>query len=257
MIDIHTHILPNVDDGSGSWEESLALIKKARNDGVKGLVCTSHIYDVLNQEIESDWIRKFQELKRRVQQEQIEIALWLGAEIHCNAKFDTRSRLFTLNGNGKYTLMELPLQEFPINAEETLFQLSIKDYVPILAHPERNGSIIQKPSIAYEMVMRGILLQVNAGSITGVFGKRIRRLALDFIDRDLAHFVASDCHNTGRRSIYLKEAYKKVKKRWGTEKADLLFKLNPLRAVQGKSIPVASPISFEKKRKNRLIGLLS
>ena len=147
MIDIHAHILPNVDDGPATWEESLALVKKAYNDGVKGMVCTSHIYDVMDQEIEADWISKFQELKRRVQQEKIEIVLWLGAEIHCNAKFDVRSRLFTLNGNGKYVLIELPLQDFPTNAEETLFQLSIKNFVPILAHPERNSMIIQKPSI--------------------------------------------------------------------------------------------------------------
>ena len=255
MIDIHAHILPQVDDGPRSWEETMQMLREGVKDGVKGVVCTSHIYDLLDTDLETELIQKFNILKARVKKERLPISLWLGSEIHCNAKLNQASPIFTLNGNRKYVLMELPLQEFPPNAAETFFKLSLQGFRPILAHPERNGTIVQKPTMAFELVNRGVYLQVNAGSLTGNFGKRIKRLAFELIDHNLVHFIASDCHSIKGRPLLLSVAYHKVKKSWGEDRAQKLFVINPQKAVHGDDIQIDLPRPLNEKKKNIFMNL--
>ncbi len=246
MIDIHAHVLPYVDDGSKSWEESLVMLQKGAEDGIRGVVCTSHILDRLDAQIEAKFIEKFKELRRRVENAPFKISLWLGSEIYCGAKLPPESRIATLNNNGKYILIELPLNEIPKEAENIFFRLSLEGKVPILAHPERNSLILRRPKIAFEFVHRGILMQINAGSLTGLFGKSIKRIAFEMMDHHLVHFIASDCHNARNRPLKLSSAYKLVCKQWGDETADRLFKTNPYKAVIGEEIVPPIPLPVEK-----------
>jgi protein-tyrosine phosphatase len=249
VIDIHAHLLPQIDDGPDDWDEALGMIEAGAKDGIRGAVCTSHVLNRLDEDFEANLVFKFEQLKRFVEERRIPMQLWLGAEIHVNAKFDPLFKTATLAGNGKYLILELPLNDIPNDVDDRLFQLTLGGFRPILAHPERNSAIAQKPEIAYAMVQRGVLLQINAGSLTGDFGGRVRKNALDMLDHNLVHFIASDCHSRKRRPMILSKAYKIVAGRWGKETADALTSENPRTAVLGGNLQAPEPVPFEKSKK--------
>jgi len=247
LIDIHAHILPGVDDGPVSWDQSIDLVKQAAEDGIRGIVCTSHVLDDLSQELEDQFISKFGELKQRVIDCGLNVSLWLGSEIHIHSVFDIKSKIATINGNGKYLLIELPLSGMANNAGETFFNLTVNGITPILAHPERNRIIIYRPEVAFEFVNMGVLIQLNAGSITGAFGRSVKRCSFKLLDHRLVHFVASDCHHPKSRPLMLSKAFRVVARRWGMEMAEILFRKNPLKAVNGEDPIVPAPVPFDKK----------
>ena len=254
MIDIHAHLLPGVDDGPESMEESFAMLQKGFADGISGVICTPHVVDWLNEEMERDFIQKFRALNKMIKKEEMAISLWLGSEIHYYAKYNHESKLSTLNGKGKYILLELPFTEVPKDVGETIFRIVLERKTPVIAHPERNTMIIQKPKLAYELVQHGVLLQINAGSLTGDFGRTVKRVAFDFMDHHMVHFVASDCHNPNSRPMILSKAYRMVLKHWGMERAEKLFQENPMMVIRGERISPPEPIPFDeanRKRTNR------
>ena len=256
MIDIHAHILPGVDDGPRDWQESLAILQRGRADGIRGVVCTSHVLDRLDAEVERTLIQKFKALEKIVQENGLDIRLWLGSEIHSQTKFDLTSKVATVNGNGKYLLFELPLGELPQDVGDILFHISMEGVTPILAHPERNVVIIRRPETAFDFVRRGVLLQLNAGSITGDFGKKVKGIATLLLDHRCVHFVASDCHSVRNRPMVLSKAYHVVERRWGRETAERLFRSNPYKAVMGEEIVSQTPVVYaeRKSRAGRIFG---
>jgi protein-tyrosine phosphatase len=249
MIDLHAHLLPQIDDGPTDWEEALAMIEDGYKDGVRGAVCTSHVLNQLDEDFEAKLIFKFDQLKRLVQERRIQMQLWLGSEIHVNARFDLRFKTATVAGNGKYLIMELPLNDIPNDVDDRLFQFSLRGFRPILAHPERNSMIAQKPELAYAMVQRGVLIQMNAGSLTGMFGWRIKKQAREMLDHNLVHFIASDCHSRKLRPMILSKAYKIAASRLGKDIADTLTRENPRKAILGENVWTPEPIPFEKTKK--------
>ena len=251
MIDIHAHLLPQVDDGPDSWEESLAIIRKGIADGIKGVVCTSHVLNQLDEELEREFIDKFEELKQRAGEANLKISLWLGSEIHCNAEFNPKSKIATLNNNGKYALLELPLIGIPNDVEEVFFRLSIEGITTILAHPERNNIIAEKLEMAYNFIEKGVLLQANAGSVTGQFGKHIKHTVFEMLDHKMIHFIASDCHSPHRRPMVLSQAYKIINRHYGEKTAKELFVVNPYKAVIGEKISPSPPIPIHGNRVKR------
>lgn len=249
MIDIHTHILPGVDDGPDTMDEALDIIRMASNDGVKGMVSTSHILHKIDDEIHAKYQSVFNELKLQVLQENLPMDLWLASEIHLHSQFDLKYDLMTFNQNKKYLLFELPMHDVPADTGDLLFNMSIEGITPILAHPARNTRIRQNLQKAYDLVERGVLMQLNAGSLTGNFGKQVKKIAFKMLDHQMVHFVASDCHGTHRRTPILSEAYRVVEKNWGKDTADLLFKENPLKAVKAEAIFAGYPIPLNQKPK--------
>jgi len=256
MIDIHTHVLPQVDDGPGTWEESLALLQRGEEDGIRGAVCTSHVLDRLDERVEAELTEKYETLKHMASKKGLKMSLWLGSEIHTNAQFNLRSKVATLNGNGKYILIELPMGDIPKDVEDKFFHIRIEGVYPILAHPERNSRILQNPQTAFQFVQKGVYLQLNAGSILGKFGKRVKRLAHEMLEHQMVHFVASDCHAPNNRSMVLSHAYEVVDRGWGTETAERLFRINPYKAVIGEDIIALPPLPLEagKKKSVNLFG---
>ena len=252
MIDIHTHILPKIDDGPEDWEGALALLKQGAEDGIKGAVCTSHIIHRIDAETEQQFTTAFHELKKRASQAGIQTSLWLGSEIHCQSHFTLSSPIATLNNNGKYLLFELPLGNYPANIKDQIFQMGLNQITPILAHPERNGYLMQHPDRVYELVNQGVLMQLNAGSILGIFGKAVKKAAETMLDHWLIHFVGSDCHHVRTRPMNLSRAYHAVSKRWGEETAQNLFHYHPMSAIQGNPIEPLPAIPLSMKRKKWL-----
>ena len=250
MIDIHTHILPKIDDGPDDWKGALALLHQGEKDGIDGAVCTSHVIHRLDRVTEQRFTETFRELKNRAEQAGIQVALWLGSEIHCQSHFTFSSSLATLNNNGKYLLFELPLGNYPVNIKEQIFQMGLNHITPILAHPERNSYLMQNPGAVYELVNRGVLMQLNAGSILGVFGKAVKKAAETMLDHQLIHFVGSDCHHVQTRPMKLSRVYQLISKRWGRETGQNLFQNFPMSAILGNQIlpPPAVPLNMKKKK---------
>ncbi len=239
MIDIHCHLLPGVDDGPKEMEQSLAMIAQGVGDGISAVVATPHILSPLNDNRLSEICqRRFEELKKKVDEQGVNIRLFLGSEIFF--QFDLasicRQRLGTLADNGKYPLIEFPLNSLPHRFEEELFRLQLSGFVPIIAHPERNMTLTGDVGKLFELSSRGILFQVNARSLTGEHGRFIKRITERLVAEGAVQFVASDAHDPVSRPLILSQARRAVEKLVGEETAEELFYLNPQRALRGENI---------------------
>lgn len=195
-IDLHTHLLPGLDDGSADFEETKKIIKAAADAGFETLVATPHriqgIYDASNQSID----REIQRL--RVDWDgKAPCTILSGVEYYLDDRFATdleKGLLFPL-GNSKTLLVELPMMNMPPYAADYAFRMQLKGWTPLLAHPERYNDIVAKPKKAGELVRMGYLLQINLGSIAGMYGRRVAKTAKRLLDNDLVTVVASDIHS--------------------------------------------------------------
>lgn len=227
MIDVHSHILHSVDDGSRNLEQSLAMLKEEAKQGVTDVVLTPHYRaDYLPK---SDDIRlKFDELKQCAEQSGINVKLYLGQEIFAfegieNALKD--GKVLPVNGS-KYVLVEFSSKHVN-DMPETVYMLVKNGYIPIVAHIGRY--FYANIETAKEIKELGGLIQINASSICGPFV--YKRRAFAFIKAGLVDFVASDVHYN--RKNYMLKAYKKVGKKFGKETADKLFTENAKAIIQG------------------------
>ncbi len=252
MIDIHAHLLPGIDDGPSDLDESLAMIEAGYRDGIRGAVCTSHVLNRLDEKMDAKLTAAFGQLLDRVREKQMRMDLWLGSELHVNASFNPGCKTASIAGNGKYYLLELPLNGIPNDVDDRLFQFTLQGYKPVLAHPERNSVLAQHPETVYSLVQRGVLMQMNAGSLTGQFGRGIRKRAEEMLDHNLVHFIGSDCHNPRTRPMALHKAYKIVVMRQGKETAERIFLDNPRNAIRGEEVGTPEPIPFDKQKRRFL-----
>lgn len=250
MIDIHAHILPGVDDGPKELQEAVQMVRQGYQDGIETIVATPHVLDqVLSRELETTFREKMVELKARVQAEVGRVNLILGSEIYIQPalKFMAQWEFSTLANNGKYMLVELPMISYPEYTEQIFFELALQRITPILSHPERNLFLLGNRDKIYDLVYRGVLIQVNAGSITGVFGEQVRGFSEELLRYGLVHLVGSDAHNSDSRPLILSEARAVTAELVGEGAAEVLFHTNPARVIAGDKIEVLQPISLEKK----------
>ncbi|MFQ5677787.1 MAG: tyrosine-protein phosphatase [bacterium] len=255
MIDIHSHVLPKIDDGPTTWEETLDMMRQAEEDGITEVAITHHILSNLDYEREGEIITKYKELRQRLAMEKINVTIHLGAEIYSQADMELFHTISTYNNNKKYFLIEFPMQGIPRFVADRFFELITEGMTPIIAHPERNIGVIRKPERAYEFVQRGALLQTNAGSILGRHGSPVKDTATILLNSNLVHFVGTDAHNTKRRPMQLRDAYEAVRDGWGEDRAKMLFFENPQRAIAGQPIqpPEPQPVEPLSKGLSKLI----
>lgn len=197
MIDIHTHILPGIDDGPQTIEESIEILKKATEEGIKTIVATPHVLEVPS---ESDMQRlrgAFNRVKNAIIREGIDIKIILGAELFISPdlpKTIKENRELTINNGNKYVLIELPMNEIPLFTEQTIFELQLQGIVLIIAHPERCFEIQKDTNRLFDLVQKGVLTQLNSGSLTGIYGKKVQKTAKSLLKKNLIHMIASDIH---------------------------------------------------------------
>jgi len=249
VIDIHSHVLPNIDDGPTSWQESIEMIHQAVDDGITEVAITHHILSNADYEREEEIIAKFKELQNRIASEKLKIKLHLGCEIYAQADMELFHTISTYNNNRKYFLVEFPMQGIPKFVVKRFFEIITSGLTPVIAHPERNLGIVKNPERAYDFVQRGALLQMNAASLLGRHGPQIRDVAIMLLNSNLIHFVGSDAHNTKRRPLKLRKAWDAVVESWGEERARQIFIENSRMIIAGEefSPPEPLPISPLKK----------
>lgn len=220
MIDIHSHILQAVDDGSENIEQSLAMLKEEERQGVTDVVITPH-YRADYLPIKSDIEVKFAELKEAVKKSGINVRIYLGQEIFVFndvAKTLKEGTVLPMNGS-KYVLVEFSMKH-PMDIPETVYMLTQNGYIPIVAHIGRY--FYADAETAREVKEVGGLIQVNAGSICR--SMVLRRKTMKLIQQGLVDFIASDVHF--KRANCMEKAYKIVSKKFGKETADKLFTEN-------------------------------
>jgi len=250
MVDLHCHVLPDVDDGAQSIEEALEMLRKAAAGGVDTVVATPHMIRGL---YEIGFLEREQmtaDLQKTADENGIKIRVKSGVECYLSPDIledSSELKKLTLGNNGKYILVELPMQAVPPYAEEVLFNLEIQGLTPVLAHPERNMRICRDPNILFDFVTKGCVAQLNVGSILGHFGKWIRKAARILLTHKLVHVIASDMHSAD--SPTLDQAVSVVEDLLGTEYASRMFTEIPRRILAGEAFHKDPPQRFEPARR--------
>ncbi len=226
MVDIHCHLLPNVDDGPAEWEESIEMARLAVQDGISISVTTPHWIQGTKWEPNPDEIReKVNEFNRRLKDEKIPLTVLPGMEVGISDNLPelvSAGRILTLGGSN-YLLVEIPFISFPHGIEEIILRLKTIGISPILAHPERNKEVQTNPKRVLELVKGGASVQVTAGSCCGYFGEEARRCVLELAKSGAIHAVASDAHNVDKRPPIVTEGLKALEGVIGGEQIELLL----------------------------------
>ncbi len=244
MIDLHSHVLPGLDDGAADVEEALAICRAAAADGIEVLAATPHVrahdYPTTAEQMEeayatlsaaADGILRLvpggeldlEELRRPVEE----------------------LRRFALAGNPRYLLVETPYLGWPLDIGDRFFELRASGITPVLAHPERNADVQQQPQLLEPLVATGTLVQVTAGSVDGRLGRRAQACAEALLTRELVHLVASDGHAPSVRAIGMRAAADAI---GDAELAHWLTVDLPRAIVDDTRLPPRPEVSRKKKR---------
>ncbi len=209
MIDIHNHIIFKFDDGPKSLEESLEMLKIAADQGITDVFATSHFTEIVDVEVERIYFERLDILRSEVEKNNLKMRLFSGSEIffhHFIHDTVKKTRVATLCDQNKYILMEFPLYLLPTGAEDALYRLTMDGYLPIIAHPERYSALHNHPQKILNFIKYGGLLQVNAGSILGDFGRTAKKISMWLLENKFVHFIGSDAHSPDGRTFKLKKA---------------------------------------------------
>ncbi len=254
MIDLHSHILPGIDDGSSSLDISLQMAQRWVEQGVTTVACTPHILPGLYDNNGAAIRSAIGELRLALALKSIPLQLVEGADNHISPDFLgglRTGRLLTLAGS-RYVLVEPPHHIMPPRLEGFFFNLSAAGYVPILTHPERLTWAAENYEALEKIAASGVWMQLTSGSFTGLFGKSARYLAEKMLDDGLVHILASDAHDMQKRPPNLLEGFELVAQRVGARIARDLVVTRPWGVVENaapESMPVASkPTGREKKQ---------
>ena len=243
MVDFHSHILPNIDDGPKCFEESIQLLKEAKKVGFNKIVSTSHYLEGYYIVEEQDRKELLELTKGKLQQENIELELYLGNEIYIAeniAELIKQGKASSIN-NTNYILFELPINAKPLNLYDTAYRMIQKGLIPILAHPERYSYVKENPNIVTELIELGVLMQCNFASIIGYYGKRAKILTKKFLENDMVHFLGSDVHRP--ETIYPKipQCIKQIENIVGKKKFREISEVNPELVLQNMEIHIEEP----------------
>jgi protein-tyrosine phosphatase len=253
MIDLHCHILPNVDDGPETIAESVEMAKEAVRQGIKTIIATPHHRNEKYENLGQTIFRQVEEFNRVLKSENLDLTVLPGQETRIFGEMVEglgSGEVLSLN-QGKYVLVELPPGHVPRYTGQLLFDIQLKGFVPVIVHPERNQEIIENPEVLYQLVKKGALTQVTASSVSGHFGKGIKKFSLQLIEANLTHFVASDAHNTSSRGFKMVEAYGAIEKNFGVEVVYMLRE-NAELVLQNRSVYKEAPLRVKKRK---LLGL--
>jgi protein-tyrosine phosphatase len=250
VIDLHTHILPGVDDGVKSVDEALEFARMAAADGVKTLVATPHCKEGFYVNERDDVLQRVGELSKRLAEEGIELELLPGAEVHICPDLVDRvrdGRAPTLADNGRTLLLELSLSQYPVELENLVFQLKLGGVEPLLAHPERIKYFEDDISRYRALVDLGVTGQVTTGSILGRFGSAAREFSMQLLREGLVHVLASDAHNLRGRPPLLSEALEAMVPLVGETRAAAMVDSIPRALLAGRQ-PEIPPVEGNVRR---------
>lgn len=243
MIDLHSHILPGLDDGAQSLEESLAMARVAVEGGITSMAATPHCREDRTQEVYAAWHL----LRDALRENRIPLRLFPGMEIfgtRDTARLLREGRLFTLNGS-RYPLIEF---SFRSDGEEETWVLNSVcklGFVPIVAHPERYAYVQKNPALIDRWHRMGCRMQVNRGSLLGRFGPRAQSMGMELVERGFAVLVASDAHSPKLRTPCLEDVRRLLEREISPLCARTLLLDNPRKILKDEEFLPVTPEWFE------------
>lgn len=208
IIDVHSHIIPGIDDGSKNMKMTLEMIKNAQKSDVKEIVATPH-YLLEYGEATIQEVRNYvDEINVVLESQSIDVKIYSGQEVYYTERIVDdyiKGNIGTIN-NSRYMLIEFPMDKFDNDIIDTLYELQVRDIVPVIAHPERYKPIIENSTVINSFIEQGYLFQLNAGSIEGKFGEKVMKTSKLLLENNIYSFVGSDAHNNTNRNIKFEDA---------------------------------------------------
>jgi protein-tyrosine phosphatase len=247
MIDLHSHVLPEIDDGAESLAQAEAMLDAWQERGFTDVAATPHLKGSLAPE--------YQQRVDATRVELVRIAAARGIALHRGFEVmltpDVPERLahgepITLDGE-RAILVEVPFQQWPLHTESTLFSLQTAGYLPILAHPERYTEVQRRPELAVQLAERGVILQVTFGSLAGIFGREVRHTAEALVEANAAGIMATDAHNAGRRLKSVDDGLARLTSLVGPDRAAQLTIDAPQALLRGHTPPPPLPLAPERR----------
>lgn len=258
MIDLHSHILPGIDDGSRSLQMSLDMARMAVDDGIEMMACTPHIYPGLYMNNTAGIVAARDKLQAELDEHGIPLKLTTGADVHLVPGLldGLREGIVPCLHGTRYLLLEPAHHVAPPHFEESVFHLVAAGYVPVITHPERLTWVEDHYPVFGALVRQGCWMQITAGALTGTFGSRAKYWGERFLGDGLAHIIASDAHSSGRRSPVMSQAREIAARMLGPEEAQLLVQGRQQKILENAPpSEVPSPPQVEPRKESWLQGL--
>jgi len=256
MIDLHCHILPGLDDGAKTLEDSLEMARIAVSDGIKTIVATPHFFrgDVSAGDLASIE-EKREALIEGLAKNEIHVDVKQGAEVHISHNLIDEIKKgrgnLVLNGSS-YMFVEFPSDHIFPGVKNLFFDLMSEGITPIITHPERNSVFQENPGLLFDLVEAGALAQANSGSFLGLYGGKSTEVVVRFLEWNLIHFIASDGHSPRSIPPRLSGALERAESVVGKERALALVKDNPQAVLEDKELPYLFSVADPKKAKKSI-----
>lgn len=247
MIDIHSHILPGVDDGAQDIYDTLEMIRLAERSGIQAMVATPHcnIPGGYKNYFSEKYIEQIQLVREAVHKEGIKVNILPGVEAFGTEDLPrllAEGKVMTLN-QSRYLLMEFGFDEDPAFADHVIERVAEMKAIPVIAHAERYEFVRKNPNLVYQWRKKGYPIQINKGSFQGEFGRRAEMMAYLLLDYNLVSVVASDAHSPHVRTPYMEDVYEELLEMYPTNYVEMLFKENPKRICMNEPI-----LGFQAKK---------
>lgn len=237
-IDIHSHLLPGIDDGAKDVETSMQMFRMAYRSGITHMILTPHYKPMRHNAGPRRLTEMIKEARERLADEGIEIQLYAGNEMYYHSEVPTileEGKACSMAGS-QYVLVEFsPMDDFDY-IRNGVYQIMTGGFRPILAHAERYQCITSKPQRIEELVRMGCYIQLNAGSVTGGYGFGTKQFCKKMLKQQLVHFIASDAHDIKNRTPQLSECSKYVSRKFGEDYERKLLYENPMHVIQNEYI---------------------
>lgn len=252
---MHSHILPNIDDGARSVEETFHLIQEAKEVGFEAIIATSHYMegyyetDIPEREI---WVKAIYD---KLQEKNIDINLYLGNEIYLSENMITlleEGKASTINDTS-YVLFEMPLNVEPLNLYDVIYEMQQYKLVPILAHPERYTFVQEEPELIYDLIQKGVLMQANYASVIGYYGQKAQMIVKKLLENNMIHFLGSDVHRQNTIYSRIPQILEELKNIIGKSKLEELTTINPKLVLNNKRIDIDEPKKIELTLKEKVM----
>jgi protein-tyrosine phosphatase len=248
VIDIHAHIIPDLDDGPPDMESSVEMGVLMEREGISAVISTSHSAEA-SQVGHAGMRSRLEEVGVAWREAEIDISLELGIEIYLRP--DTvddlnAGRLWTMAAS-RYVLVEVPYQPWPTYADNALFALQLAGYVPILAHPERYTIVQADLHKMYELAERGVLAQVTAAALLGEHGVAPKKCAEMLLRHNLVQFIATDAHSAHWRSPMMRRALMLAEEMVGRENVGMMAQTHPARILANQEI-IPEPVEPVRRK---------
>lgn len=252
MIDLHCHLLPGVDDGSKSMDISLKLANDAVRDGIDYALLTPHHMNGVYLNHKKVVIQQAQEFQMELDRHEIPLKVFPGQEVRINGDLltalDQDDILFADEG-GRYLMLEFPDDDVPSYTSNMIYELMQRGIIPVIVHPERNTKIMKQRDILYDLLSRGCLSQITAGSYVGTFGHKVQKFSKQLIQTGQAYVFASDAHDLPGRKYEMRQAFDKLQHEFDHELADQ-YQQNARSIINGENVSLNDLHAINKKKKH-------